>query len=130
MYYPVFLEVLIYELNIFLIANRGISSVVRKCIHKITGKPYAVKIIDKLSDAGVDIEATTRDEVSILLALQGHENISKWPLFITIFFVFVIVAIFDMTKSKLIIKHWSTENRVDNEVYLKVLNVFEQYMVS
>lgn len=53
----------------------GISSVVRKCIHKITGKPYAVKIIDKLSDAGVDIEATTRDEVSILLALQGHENI-------------------------------------------------------
>lgn len=89
MYYPVFLEVLIYELNIFLIANRGISSVVRKCIHKITGKPYAVKIIDKLSDAGVDIEATTRDEVSILLALQGHENISKWP-----FFVFVIVAHF------------------------------------
>lgn len=94
MHYPVFLEVLIYELNIFLIANRGISSVVRKCIHKITGKPYAVKIIDKLSDAGVDIEATTRDEVSILLALQGHENISKWPLFITIFFVFVIVAHF------------------------------------
>lgn len=34
-----------------------------------------------------------------------------------------------MTKSKLIIKHWSTENRVDNEVYLKVLNVFEQYIL-
>ena len=130
MYYPVFLEVLIYELNIFLIANRGISSVVRKCIHKITGKPYAVKIIDKLSDAGVDIEATTRDEVSILLALQGHENISKWPLFITIFLFLSLLPIFDMIKSKLIIKHWSTENRVGNEVYLKVLNVFEQYMVS
>ena len=51
---------------------------VRRCYHKITGKPFAVKIIDKLSDAGgVDIEATTREEVLILLALQGHENISK-----------------------------------------------------
>ncbi|XP_015766253.1 PREDICTED: phosphorylase b kinase gamma catalytic chain, skeletal muscle/heart isoform-like [Acropora digitifera] len=54
----------------------GISSVVRRCYHKVTGKPYAVKIIDKLSDAGgVDIEATTREEVLVLLALQGHENI-------------------------------------------------------
>lgn len=63
-----------YNLNFF----RGISSVVRRCFHKATGKPYAVKIIDKLSDAGgVDIETTTRDEVNILLALQGHRNISK-----------------------------------------------------
>lgn len=51
---------------------------VRRCFHKATGEPYAVKIIDKLSDAGgVDIEGTTRDEVTILLALQGHRNISK-----------------------------------------------------
>ncbi|XP_068749876.1 phosphorylase b kinase gamma catalytic chain, skeletal muscle/heart isoform-like isoform X1 [Montipora capricornis] len=56
--------------------GEGISSVVRRCYHKVTGKPFAVKIIDKLSDAGgVDIEATTREEVLILLALQGHENI-------------------------------------------------------
>lgn len=54
----------------------GISSVVRRCFHKATGKAYAVKIIDKLSDAGgTDIEATTREEVLILLSLQGHENI-------------------------------------------------------
>ena len=51
---------------------------VRRCFHKATGKAYAVKIIDKLSDAGgTDIEATTREEVLILLSLQGHENISK-----------------------------------------------------
>lgn len=56
--------------------GEGISSVVRRCFHKDTGKPYAVKIIDKLSDTGgVDIEATTREEVLILLSLQGHENI-------------------------------------------------------
>lgn len=56
--------------------GEGISSVVRRCYHKVTGKPYAVKIIDKLSDAGgVDIEATTREEILVLLALQGHENI-------------------------------------------------------
>ena len=67
--------------NIFITLHifRGISSVVRRCFHKDTGKPYAVKIIDKLSDTGgVDIEATTREEVLILLSLQGHENISKW----------------------------------------------------
>lgn len=62
-------------------SSRGISSVVRRCYHKVTGKPYAVKIIDKLSDAGgVDIEATTREEILVLLALQGHENISKYSL--------------------------------------------------
>ena len=72
--------------NIFITLHifRGISSVVRRCFHKDTGKPYAVKIIDKLSDTGgVDIEATTREEVLILLSLQGHENISKWLFCLT-----------------------------------------------
>lgn len=69
MYYFVFLEVFIYELNIFLIVNRGIFSVVRKCIYKIIGKLYVVKIIDKFSDVGVDIEVIIRDEVSILFVL-------------------------------------------------------------
>ena len=57
---------------------RGISSIVRRCVDRSTGKSYAVKIIDKLTEqAGVDIEGTTRDEIEILTTLQGHRNISK-----------------------------------------------------
>ncbi|XP_048582772.1 phosphorylase b kinase gamma catalytic chain, skeletal muscle/heart isoform isoform X2 [Nematostella vectensis] len=56
----------------------GVSSIVRKCYDKLTGKAFAVKIIDKLSDqGGSDIIATTRDEVNILLSLQGHKNIIR-----------------------------------------------------
>ena len=71
-------QIAFYKQKTNLFIFRGISSVVRRCFHKATGKPYAVKIIDKLIDAGgVDIEGTTRDEVTILLALQGHDNISE-----------------------------------------------------
>lgn len=57
----------------------GVSSVVRRCIDKVTGNEYAVKIIDKLIDqGGIDIIETTRDEIDILLSLHGHQNISKY----------------------------------------------------
>ena len=50
---------------------------VRRCILRNTGEEFAVKIIDKLLDqGGVDIEETTRDEIDVLLQLQGHQNIS------------------------------------------------------
>lgn len=57
---------------------RGISSLVRRCVDRTTGKSYAVKIIDKLTEqAGIDIEDATKVEIEILTVLQGHRNISK-----------------------------------------------------
>ena len=56
----------------------GLSSVVRKCVHKASGQEYAVKIVDKLGDHGAcDIGEVTKNEVDILKMLSGHKNISK-----------------------------------------------------
>ncbi|CAB3978925.1 Phosphorylase b kinase gamma catalytic chain, skeletal muscle heart isoform [Paramuricea clavata] len=55
----------------------GLSSVVRKCVHKASGQEYAVKIVDKLSDHGsCDIGEVTKNEADILKTLSGHKNIS------------------------------------------------------
>ena len=56
----------------------GLSSVVRKCVHKASGQEYAVKIVDKLGDhGGCDIGEITKTEADILKTLSGHKNISK-----------------------------------------------------
>ena len=61
---------------------RGVSSVVRKCTEKRTGKEYAVKIIDISGEKTDDYTAehTKRDtirEINILKLCTGHTNISK-----------------------------------------------------
>jgi len=62
------------------ILGDGLSSVVRQCIHKETGKNYAVKIIDKFSKRGEDVKGINvltqvRTEVNALSKLKGHPNI-------------------------------------------------------
>ncbi|KXJ05646.1 phosphorylase b kinase gamma catalytic chain, skeletal muscle/heart isoform [Exaiptasia diaphana] len=58
------------------VLGSGVSSVVRRCLHRLSGGEFAVKIIDKLSDqGGVDIVDTTKDEVDILLTIHGHRSI-------------------------------------------------------
>lgn len=58
----------------------GISSVVRRCIDKETGKEYAAKIIDlgasDSSDSNQMLDST-RQEISILRQVMGHPYISK-----------------------------------------------------
>lgn len=58
---------------------RGISSVVRRCIDKETGKEYAAKIIDigaaDANDPQQMLEAT-RQEINILRQVMGHAYIS------------------------------------------------------
>ena len=61
---------------------RGISSVVRKCTEKRTGKEYAVKIIDISGEKSDDYlaEQTKKDtvrEINILRLCTGHPHISK-----------------------------------------------------
>lgn len=58
----------------------GISSVVRRCIDKETGKEYAAKIIDigaaDSNDPQQMLEAT-RQEINILRQVMGHAYISE-----------------------------------------------------
>ncbi|XP_041349565.1 phosphorylase b kinase gamma catalytic chain, liver/testis isoform-like isoform X2 [Gigantopelta aegis] len=58
----------------------GISSTVRRCVEKKTGKEYAVKIIDVSGEKGEDyqVEQTKKDtlrEINILRMCESHENI-------------------------------------------------------
>lgn len=58
---------------------RGISSTVRRCIEKETGKEFAAKIIDLSNDTGEGISAkeATKQEVQILRHVAGHPYISR-----------------------------------------------------
>lgn len=59
------------------VLGKGLSSVVRKCIEKATGKEYAVKIVEY---SGPDLKESTLREIEIMRLIGGHPNISK-PLF-------------------------------------------------
>jgi len=55
------------------VLGRGISSVVRRCIDKETGKEYAAKIIDLgAADETSSIMESTKQEISILREVKGH----------------------------------------------------------
>lgn len=60
--------------------GKGLSSVVRRCIHRHTGEEFAVKIIDLAGDDLVDEEGLNqrqlvKREVDILNRVSGHPNI-------------------------------------------------------
>ncbi|XP_059052241.1 phosphorylase b kinase gamma catalytic chain, skeletal muscle/heart isoform [Achroia grisella] len=62
------------------IIGRGVSSTVRRCIEKETGREYAAKIIDlsQESQDGVDTHTmrdATRQEINILRMVAGHPYI-------------------------------------------------------
>ncbi|KRT83894.1 phosphotransferase, partial [Oryctes borbonicus] len=59
------------------ILGRGISSTVRRCIEKETGREYAAKIIDLSSDStdGQSSYESTMQEISILRQVAGHPYI-------------------------------------------------------
>ena len=61
----------------------GLSSAVRRCINKETGKEFAVKIIDRYSEKGKvmkgrDEEQQVRTEIETLSKVAGHPNISMY----------------------------------------------------
>ena len=56
------------------VIGKGLSSVVRKCVEKGTGKEYACKIIEFNDDSQDERDATLR-EIQILKLVGGHPNI-------------------------------------------------------
>ena len=54
--------------------RRGLSSVVRKCIHRETGLEYAVKIIDMTADEAVQYSVAA--EIDVFRHLPPHKHIS------------------------------------------------------
>lgn len=65
----------------FIFFIRGISSTVRRCIEKETGREFAAKIIDLGAESG-DVSSAqmleaTRQEIAILRQVMGHPYISE-----------------------------------------------------
>ncbi|CAF2368887.1 unnamed protein product [Rotaria sp. Silwood2] len=56
------------------VLGKGLSSVVRKCVEKATGKEYACKIME-FNDDSDDEHAATLREIQILKLVGGHPNI-------------------------------------------------------
>lgn len=68
--------------NVFAFLCRGMSSTVRRCIEKASGKEYAVKILDISTEKATEEQArelkeSSLREIRILRMLAGHKNISK-----------------------------------------------------
>ena len=54
--------------------GKGLSSVVRKCVERATGKEYACKIME-FNDDSDDERNSTLQEIQILKLVGGHPNI-------------------------------------------------------
>lgn len=78
-----------YELKEVL--GKGISSVVRRCVEKSTGKEYAVKIVEYSGD---ELKESTLREIEIMRLIGGHPNIiDVHDTFESDSFVFIVMEL-------------------------------------
>ncbi|KTF83825.1 hypothetical protein cypCar_00046520 [Cyprinus carpio] len=62
------------------VIGRGVSSVVRRCVHKHTGQEFAVKIIEitaeKMTEQQLEeVKSSTLKEIHVLNVVKGHPSI-------------------------------------------------------
>lgn len=62
---------------------RGVSSVVRRCVHRHTGQELAVKIIEITAEKMTaqqleEVKTSTLKEIQVLNMVKGHASISMF----------------------------------------------------
>ena len=77
------------------ILGRGVSSTVRRAVHKESGQSFAVKIIDVSADVvdqdGLNLREQTMREINILRLVAGHENIIELlDVFESVTYIFLV----------------------------------------
>lgn len=77
------------------VLGRGVSSTVRRCIEKETGKEFAAKIIDVSADLedsqGLTLRQATIREISILKLVAGHPYIIElYDVFESSTYIFLV----------------------------------------
>lgn len=73
------------------VIGKGISSVVRKCVEKATGKEYAAKIIEY---SGPELKESTIREIEIMRLIGGNSNIIEiHDTFESESFVFIVMEL-------------------------------------
>lgn len=80
------------------ILGRGVSSTVRRCIHKETGQEYAAKIIDISSDTEgsgpTSLYQATKREIEVLRKVAGHPYIIELhDVFESTTFIFLVLEL-------------------------------------
>lgn len=102
------------------VLGKGISSVVRRCLNRITGSEYAVKIIDLLADQAPTI-LEVQNEISLLKELRGGPNIIElYDVYETKTYVFLV---FELMKCELF-DHLNDVIRIDeNETKEIIKNI-------
>ncbi|XP_015185945.1 PREDICTED: phosphorylase b kinase gamma catalytic chain, skeletal muscle/heart isoform isoform X2 [Polistes dominula] len=119
------------------ILGRGISSTVRRCIEKETGKEYAAKIIDISNESpeGHTMKDATLQEVQILRRVAGHPFIIELhDVFESSTFIFLIFELckngelFDYLTSVVTLSEKKTRY-IMRQVFEGVLHVHNQSIV-
>ncbi|CAB3364419.1 Hypothetical predicted protein [Cloeon dipterum] len=89
------------------ILGRGVSSTVRRCIEKESGREYAAKIIDLSTDAeNVSMQESTIQEIRILRIVAGHPYIIELhDVFESNTFIFLV---FELCKNGELFDHLTT----------------------
>lgn len=70
----------------YLWCSRGVSSVVRRCVHRHTGQELAVKIIEITAEKMTaqqleEVKTSTLKEIQVLNMVKGHSSISMLKVF-------------------------------------------------